>query len=82
MRRKVELSLNHGPGAASKLELDAETTDPGEVTFFVEDLSVPSRTASGAGVTMRVGGGPAGSKTAAVRFTFSARATAGTASDG
>jgi len=76
MRRKVELSLNLRPDTASKLELDAETTDPGQVTFVVESLPASSDIASGVGFTASVGGCSAGPKTASIRVTLGGRATA------
>jgi hypothetical protein len=80
MRRKLELALNLGPGTGSKLELDAQTTDPGQVTFVVEDLSASSGSASesGVGASARVGASAgacfAGTAKAVVRVTINGRA--------
>jgi len=76
MRRKLELSLKLGPSTGSKLELDAQTTDPGQVTFVVEDLSASSGSASGPGVDTSADGRFGGTATASVRFTMSSRAAA------
>jgi len=73
MRRKLELALNLGPGTGSKLELDAQTTDPGQVTFVVEDLSASSGSASESGVGVSAGGCFEGTATAVVRVTINGR---------
>ena len=76
MRRKLELSLNLGPGTGSRLELDAQITDPGQINFLVEDLSAASASASGPGAAGITDDRSTGTTTAFIRFTMGRRANA------
>jgi len=82
MLRRVELLLKVGPGTSSKLELSANSDDPDNVIFTVEDLSGSSETASGVdiygvAVTVNSGADSAPSKMASIKLSCSGRATAG-----
>lgn len=82
MRKRVELSLKVGPGTSSRLELSAESDDPGGVVFTVEDLSRSSEAASsvdvyGVAVTVNSSGDSTPSKMASIKLSYSGRATAG-----
>lgn len=86
MRKKVELSLNLEAGASTKLDLDAETTDPGRIRVAIGGRSAPcgaesdlgiSISSAGTTISVRASGGSTNPRTADVGFAFSDGVTTG-----